>query len=112
MNNRPLEPFDPFHSRHPATIAGPEELIRVANEDVLVQAFTLPHHGKVTPADWERHAGPEGYVKNQGFYLYRGATVDHSWHLVWIGPPDGSSRSWRGSASICRTVLMEPGRSM
>ena len=71
MNNRPLEPFDPFHSRHPATIAGPEELIRIENEDIRVQAFTLPHHGKVTPAEWERYAGSEGYLRNQGFYVYR-----------------------------------------
>ena len=83
MNNRPLEPFDPFNSRHPATIAGPEELIRVANEDVLVQAFTLPHHGKVTPAEWERYAGPEGYLRNQGFYVYRERRLII--HGTWFG---------------------------
>ena len=71
MNNRNLEPYDPFHSSHPATIAGPEERIQVAHEHVQVQAFTLPHHGKVTHAEWERHAGPEGYVRGQGFYVYR-----------------------------------------
>jgi hypothetical protein len=32
---------------------------------------TLPHHDKVSPEDWKRYAGREGYVKNQGFYLYR-----------------------------------------
>ena len=83
MNNRPLEPFDPFHSRHPATIAGPEERIRVADENVLVQAFTLPHHGKVTPAEWERYGGPEGYVKNQGFYVYRERRLII--HGTWFG---------------------------
>ena len=83
MNNRSLEPFDPFHSKHPATIAGPEERIRVADEDVLVQAFTLPHHGKVTPAGWERYAGSEGYLRNQGFYLYReGRLIVHG---TWFG---------------------------
>ena len=83
MNNRPLEPFDPFHSRHPATIAGPEELIRVENEDILVQAFTLPHHGKVTPAEWDRYAGPEGYLRNQGFYVYRERRLII--HGTWFG---------------------------
>ena len=83
MNNRSLEPFDPFHSSHPATIAGPKERIRVAHEDVVVQAFTLPHHGKVTPAEWERHAGPEGYVKNQGFYVYRERRLII--HGTWFG---------------------------
>jgi len=71
LNNRPLEPFDPFHSSHPATIAGPVEKIRVGTQEVVVQTFTLPHHRKVTTEEWERHAGAAGYVKNQGFYLYR-----------------------------------------
>ena len=83
MNNRSLEPFDPFHSNHPATIAGPKERIRVAHEDVLVQAFTLPHHGKVTPAEWERYAGPEGYLRNQGFYVYRERRLII--HGTWFG---------------------------
>ena len=83
MNNRTLEPFDPFHSRHPATIAGPEELIRVENEDILVKAFTLPHHGKITPAEWERYAGPEGYLRNQGFYVYRERRLII--HGTWFG---------------------------
>ena len=83
MNNRPLEPFDPFHSRHPATIAGPQERIRVGHEDVLVQAFTLPHHGKVTPAEWDRYGGPEGYLRNQGFYVYRERRLII--HGTWFG---------------------------
>ena len=83
LNNQPLEPFDPFHSNHPATIAGPAERIRVAHEYVLVQPFTLPHHGKVTPREWERHAGPEGYVKNQGFYVYREKRLII--HGTWFG---------------------------
>ena len=83
MNNRPLEPFDPFHSSHPATTAGPEERIRVAHANVLVQAFTLPHHGKVTLAEWERYAGPEGYLKNQGFYVYRERRLII--HGTWFG---------------------------
>ena len=83
VNNRSLEPFDPFHSKHPATIAGPKERIRVAHEDVLVQPFTLPHRGKVTPAEWERYAGPEGYLRNQGFYVYRERRLII--HGTWFG---------------------------
>ena len=83
LNNRPLQPFDPFHSGHPATIAGPEERIRVAGRDVLVQAFTLPHHAKVTPAEWDRYAGSEGYLRNQGFYVYRERRLII--HGTWFG---------------------------
>ena len=83
LNNRPLEPFDPFHASHPATIVGPTEHIRVAQGVVVVQPFTLPHHGKVTSADWSRYAGPEGYLKNQGFYLYRERRLII--HGTWFG---------------------------
>ena len=83
MNNRSLEPYDPFHSSHPATIAGPEERIQVAHEHVLVQAFTLPHHGKVTATEWERYARPGGYIRSQGFYLYRERRLII--HGTWFG---------------------------
>ena len=72
LNERPLEPFDPFHRGHPATLEGPIEKIKVAGEEVVIQPFTLPHRQKVTLDQWNKYAGPEGYVKNQGFYVYRG----------------------------------------
>ncbi len=75
LNDRPLEPFDPFHSRHPATMPGPLETIRIGAHRITIQAFTLPHHKMVTPADWDRYGGPAGYVKNQGFYVYRGGRL-------------------------------------
>lgn len=71
LNGRPLVPFDPFHQNHPATDAGPIERIKVGSHEVSIQTFTLPHHKKVTPEEWERYGGPAGYVKNQGFYVYR-----------------------------------------
>lgn len=71
LNGRPLEPFDPFHSRHPATIFGPEDVFMLGERKIRIQAVTLPHHKKVSAEDWKRYAGLEGYIKNQGFYLYR-----------------------------------------
>lgn len=71
LNGRPLEARDPFNSRHPATVIGPLETIHVGGHAVHIQAFTLPHHRKVSTQEWERDAGREGYLKNQGFYVYR-----------------------------------------
>jgi hypothetical protein len=31
----------------------------------------LPHHSKVSSQEWERYATEDGYIKSQGFYLYR-----------------------------------------
>lgn len=71
LNGRKLEAFDPFNSRHPATIFGPEDVFRLGEHEIRIQPVTLPHHKKVTAEEWNRYAGPEGYIKNQGFYLYR-----------------------------------------
>ena len=71
LNDRELKPFDPFHSSHPATQHHQEEVIRLDGARIRIWPVTLPHHDKVSADDWKRHAGPEGYVSNQGFYLYR-----------------------------------------
>ncbi len=71
LNGRALKPLDPFHSSHPATCSGPEEVIRLGEQEIRIEPFTLPHHKKVSAGEWARYAGPEGYIKNQGFYVYR-----------------------------------------
>ena len=83
LNGRAIDPFDPFHSHHPATQREPEETIRMNGQISRIQAFTLPHHGKVSKHDWERYAGPEGYLRNQGFYLYRNRRLIV--HGTWFG---------------------------
>lgn len=83
LNHRPLEPFDPFHSRHPATIRDPVETIRVGEHNVKVQAYTLPHHRNVSAAEWERYGGRAGYLRNQGFYVYRQRRLII--HGTWFG---------------------------
>ena len=49
----------------------PEEVFRLDGNEIRIKPVTLPHHDKVSEEEWKRYAGPEGYVKNQGFYLYR-----------------------------------------
>ena len=83
LNGRALEPFDPFHSDHPATQREPEETIRMNGQISRIQAFTLPHHGKVSKQEWERNAGRDGYLRNQGFYLYRNRRLIV--HGTWFG---------------------------
>lgn len=85
FNERPLVPFDPFHSSHPATTVEPlaPEIIRIGSQQVTIQTYTLPHHRKVTPDQWERYAGRAGYLKNQGFYVYRERRLII--HGTWFG---------------------------
>jgi hypothetical protein len=83
LNNVPLVPFDPFHSAHPSTEVGRTEVVRVSGHDVAITAFTLPHHRNVTAAEWEHYGGAAGYLKNQGFYLYREKRLII--HGTWFG---------------------------
>lgn len=83
INNVPLKSFDPFHSTHPATMPGRTEQVRVGGYDVAITAFTLPHHRNVSAADWDRYGGAAGYLKNQGFYLYREKRLII--HGTWFG---------------------------
>ena len=83
LNERPLEPLDPFNSEHSATIRGPVETIKVGDALIEVQTFTLPHHSKVSSEEWERTGGADGYLRNQGFYVYRGKRLIV--HGTWFG---------------------------
>lgn len=71
LNDRSIEAIDPFNEKHPATVRGPEEVIGTHLGEIRVTAFTLPHHTKTSAVEWERVGGPEGYLRNQGFYVYR-----------------------------------------
>lgn len=71
VNNTPLEAFDPFNAKSQATTHLPEEPIEIEGETVLFKPYILPHHSKVSPRDYERLGGKEGYLRGQGFYIYR-----------------------------------------
>ena len=83
FNKLPLEPFDPFHSTHPATQRGPVEFLKVGNQTVRIEPFTLPHHARVSQTQWDHYGGAEGYVRNQGFYVYRERRLII--HGTWFG---------------------------
>lgn len=71
LNNLPVEAFDPFNSKHASTICLPEEPFSVEGQQVVLQPFILPHHSKVKSHEYEKLAGLDGYLRGQGFYIYR-----------------------------------------
>lgn len=71
INDNPLKAFDPFHSSHTATQELPEEVILIDDKKIEVKPYILPHYSKVSVQDYEYYAGDGGYLKNQGFYVYR-----------------------------------------
>lgn len=71
INNILLKPFDPFNKAHPSTQQIPLEKIKFYDEQIEIQPFILPHHSKISQQEYEYYATNEGYIKSQGFYLYR-----------------------------------------
>lgn len=71
INGHALKPFDPFGRSHKATQTLPLERIRVAGAEVQIQPYTLPHHSRLTEREYEDLGGEEGYLRSQGFYVYR-----------------------------------------
>lgn len=72
LNGRQLEPLDPFGTRHTAHQREMPDSLTLARGTVEFQSFTLPHHKSISPADWDDLGGPEGHLRSQGFYVYRG----------------------------------------
>ncbi|MBN1195328.1 MAG: ATP-binding protein [Methanomicrobiaceae archaeon] len=71
INNRPLEPWDPFMKNHPATQHLPEEPFSHVEQKIIVRPYVLPHRSKLDDKTFERAGGPGGWNVRQGFYIYR-----------------------------------------
>lgn len=72
LNGRKLEPLDPFGTKFPKHQADRPDRLDLKNGYVEFQSFTLPHHKEIPPADWNDLGGPDGHLRTQGFYIYRG----------------------------------------
>ncbi|QYM78958.1 ATP-binding protein [Horticoccus luteus] len=71
VNDRAVEPWDPFLENHPATHRLPVDPLRLGGERVPVRAYVLPHISKLSKIEHEAGAGPRGWLAHQGFYVYR-----------------------------------------
>ncbi|WP_010249800.1 ATP-binding protein [Myroides injenensis] len=71
LNNNPIKAFNPFNENHLATQNLSEEKIKINEHSFTVQPFILPHHSKLNRDEYELYGTEEGYLKTQGFYLYR-----------------------------------------
>ena len=71
LNDRAVEPWDPFLANEPATQLLPESRLPLRGALVRVQPYILPHHSKLSKFKHEAAAGPNGWNAHQGFYVYR-----------------------------------------
>ncbi|MGW3336148.1 ATP-binding protein [Streptomyces sp. NPDC001009] len=66
-----VQPWDPFLSSHPSVRRLPEEKLPLDGHLVRVKPFVLPGLQRLTPAEAKEEGGPKGWLRQQGFYVYR-----------------------------------------
>ncbi len=74
INENPIELWDPFMSDNVFTSMLPIEHLYVDGDiekEIVVQAFTLPHHSKLSDEEYKYGEGINGWNEQQGFYIYR-----------------------------------------
>ncbi|MBP1904519.1 hypothetical protein J2Z32_001142 [Paenibacillus turicensis] len=71
LNGNKILPWDPFSSKEIATQELPPESVLIKDDIVTIQPYILPHHTKLTLTEYEKAAGPKGWLEQQGFYIYR-----------------------------------------
>jgi hypothetical protein len=78
INAHELTPFDPFCLNNKATQLMPEETLRVGGDEIHVQPYILPHHSKLSPAEYDFYKDRSDFLNNQGVYIYRNNRL-----MVW-----------------------------
>jgi hypothetical protein len=71
VNGHAVAQFDPFCRKNPATQILPEEVIRVSETEVHIQPYILPHHSRLTAAEYDFYQSRSEFLSNQGAYIYR-----------------------------------------
>lgn len=71
LNGQKVEPWDPFYRDHEATQELEPEPLEIAGRTIDIQPFVLPHYSKLMANQYDRLGGEEGFLRNQGFYVYR-----------------------------------------
>ncbi|MFD7750630.1 ATP-binding protein [Streptomyces sp. NPDC059757] len=67
----PVSPWDPFLSTHPSVRRLPVEQLPLDGHAVTVQPFVLPSLQRLSPSEAIQAGGPKGWLRQQGFYVYR-----------------------------------------
>ena len=68
LNNAKIKPLNPFNESNNATHISP--ITKIGNS-IAIRYYILPHKDKCEGNEYEDYAGEEGYLENQGFYVYR-----------------------------------------
>lgn len=109
LNGATVCAWDPFCTANSATTPKPIRRLRDTSGLVEVRGYVLPHRDRFGTADeHEAAGGPDGWIAQQGFYIYRAGRL-----IVaggWLGL--GGSREWlRDEASQLARIQVDIGNT-
>ena len=87
LNGRTVQPWDPFLMGHPSKALESPDYRVLRTTGVTAQCHVLPHRDMLKPAEQDAAAGPNGWIQQEGFYVYRNRRL-----LLaggWLGLGDG-----------------------
>lgn len=87
-----IKGWDPFYRSHPATQNLPEVRRGTKDGTVTIRGFVLPHKDRIPSRDFDSLGGPEGWVAQQGFYVYRNDRMLVAGTWLGLGSPKRWSR--------------------
>lgn len=71
MNGNVIKAWDPFLIDNPASQNPQRSEMKFKDERISVSCHVLPHHTKLSQAEWKESGGHAGWIASQGFYVYR-----------------------------------------
>ena len=71
LNGNDVKPIDPFCKNNLATQAIDSDTLDIDGKEIKTQAYILPNYNKLSEIEYNIAGGEEGYLRNQGFYVYR-----------------------------------------
>ncbi len=71
INGHNVEAFDPFCRKNKATRVLPEDIVRVDEKEIRIQPYILPHHSRLSAAEYNYYQDRSNFLSNQGAYIYR-----------------------------------------
>src|SRR5690606_40226998 len=81
INGELVKPWDPFMTGHPSKPYNPPVFKHPTHPGVEAECHVLPHKDRLTEEEFERLAGPGGWTAQQGFYVYRNRSEEHTSEL-------------------------------
>lgn len=71
FNGVEVEAYNPFGLAVASRRELTAETITIQNCKIEIQPYVLSHGSKISKQDYQKFGGEEGYLQNQGFYVYR-----------------------------------------